>query len=154
MLQKNKIDKSYVHEVEIIYSNKSIFKDVFIKCADDIYKFLKQVYDLRKLDYKEFFYVVLLDRKNQVIGYSQIGVGNTFGVSVNIKEIFQLAIMSNASGLIISHNHPSGQLIPSEADKALTQNLKMGCKYFEIQLIDHIIITSHSYFSFSNDGIL
>lgn len=154
MLQKNKIKKSYVHEVEIVYSNQTTFKDVFLKSAIEVYDFLKLIYDLRKVDYKELFYVILLNNRNQVLGYSQIGVGSTSGVVVNIKEIFQLAIMCNANGIILSHNHPSGVLTPSEADKSLTQNIKMGCRYFDINLIDHVIFTSHGFFSFSNDGLI
>lgn len=154
MLQKNKINKSFVHEIEIIYSNQTPFKDVYIKSVNEAYEFLKLIYDFRKVDYKEFFFVVLLNKQNQVLGYSQIGIGSTSGVAVNLKEIFQLALMSNASGIILSHNHPSGCLNPSESDKTLTQNVKMGCQYFDISMIDHIIFTSHGYFSFSDDGLI
>lgn len=71
-----------------------------------------------------------------------------------ISLLFQLAVMGNATGIIVSHNHPSGTFIPSEEDKKLTQNIKMGCRYFDIDLIDHVIYTTTGYYSFCYEGAL
>lgn len=154
MLQKSKIKKSFVHEIEIVYSKQTPFENIFLKSSDDSYKFLMSIYDMRKIDYKEFFYVILLNRRNQVIGYSQIGVGSTTGVEVNVKEIFQLAIMSNATEIILSHNHPSGNVAVSTEDMKITQKIKSGCQFFDINVLDHVIVTSISYYSFADNGIL
>lgn len=154
MLQKEKIKKSFVHEVEIVYTKQTPFKKLFLKSSYDSYLLLLNLYDMRKIDYKEFFWVILLNRQSQVISYSQIGVGSSVGVVVNTMEIFQLAIKSNATGIILSHNHPSGSLKISGADEQLTKKIAEGCKIFDITLIDHLIVTSEGYCSFADEGML
>ena len=111
-----------------------------------------QSFDTRKIDYKEMFYVVLLNRANYCLGYSHISTGSTSGTVVNIKEVFQLALKTNASSIILAHNHPSGNMTPSNADINLTQKIKNGCELFDIQLLDHLIISSLNYYSFADNG--
>lgn len=143
-----------IREVEIVYQSKKLTSMPQVKTSNDIYLILKEVFDKRKLDYKEEFYVVLLNRANFVLGVSRIGVGSTSGVSVNLKEVFQLVLKANASTVILSHNHPSGNLIPSDADLNLTQRIKKGCELLDIQLLDHLIVTSESYYSIADEGLL
>lgn len=150
MLQ-DKVKTAQVCEVEIVYSNPHLFQNRIVKSSKDIYEFLKDIYDPRKVDYKEFFFVVLLNRRNEIIGYSNISIGSTSGCVVNIKEIFQLALKTNASSIILSHNHPSGNLTPSTQDKELTRKINQGCNLLEIQLLDHIIISSEGYYSFADN---
>ncbi len=83
---------------------------------------------------------------------SEIGVGNTAGVSVNFKEIFQLAILTNTTAIIVAHNHPSGKLEASTTDIQLTQRLKKSIGLLDMTLLDHLIITSENYLSLSDDG--
>lgn len=141
-------------EVEVIYSSPKIAEPVQIGSSMDSYKVLEEIYDVRKIDYKEMFYVLLLNYSNYCIGASQIGTGSTAGVAVNIKEIFQLALKTNASKIIVSHNHPSGSLIASNADISITKKIKSGCETLDIELVDHIIITSTRYLSFADEGLL
>mgnify|MGYP000619166385 FL=1 len=108
--------------------------------------------DNNRIDYKEFFWVLLLTNANQVLGVSEISVGSTTGVSVNIKEIYQLALLSNASAVIVAHNHPSGKLTPSTADKNITEKLQKALKLLDIILLDHLILTSEGFVSFSDSG--
>jgi DNA repair protein RadC len=68
--------------------------------------------------------------------------------------ILQLALMSNATSIILSHNHPSGTLKPSQGDKDITEKIRDACKYHDFSLLDHIIVTSEGYFSFSERGLL
>lgn len=154
MFQKEKINKNVVHEVEIVYLRPASELKQFAKCADDSYHFLLQLYDKNKLDYKEFFYVLLLNKQNQIIGVSNIGKGSVDSCAVNIKEIFQLAIKTNATGIIVSHNHPSGSLKPSSEDLKLTKKIKDGCALFDTVLLDHVIITSEGFYSFAEEGTL
>jgi DNA repair protein RadC len=125
-----------------------------IMTSNDVIEVLRAVFDERKINYKEMFYVLLLNRANKCIGVSQIGVGATTGVAVNIKEILQLALKTNASGVIISHNHPSGNLSPSEEDKKLTHKVKKALEYLDISLLDHVILTRSFHTSFADEGLL
>ncbi|WP_292942880.1 JAB domain-containing protein [Olleya sp. UBA1516] len=140
------------HEVQIHYKRPffNIIKKV--SSSEDSEKLLRSFIDIERIDYKEFFWVLLLTNANQVIGVSEIAVGNTSGVMVNIKEIYQLALLANASAIIVAHNHPSGKLTPSEADKRLTQKLSNASKLLDITLLDHLILTSEGFVSFSDSN--
>lgn len=146
--------KPQMHEVEIIYTGSKLPVPIRITSSLDTIVVLRACYDARKLDYKEMFHVILLNKANYCLGVSIIGVGATDQVTVNIKEIFQLALKTNASGIILSHNHPSGNKEPSEGDKLLTRRVKDGAKSLDIVLLDHIIITSMDYYSFADEGLL
>ena len=115
----------------------------------------RKIIDEHRIDYKEIFCVMLLSRANQVLGISEIGSGSTAGVVMNTKEIFQLALLTNACACItLCHNHPSGKLIPSEQDKECTSKISEACKLLDIKLLDHIILTSEGHYSFSDEGML
>lgn len=103
------------------------------------------------IEYKESFYILLLNRANMVLGYHLLSMGGGSGTVVDIKMILQIAIKCNAHGVIVSHNHPSGNLQPSREDKHLTQKIKEACKLIDIQLIDHLIVTETGYFSFADE---
>ena len=152
--QKSSKSLPVLHEVEIIYQGPKLPLPVRITNSNECFNVLQELYDKRKIDYKEMFFVLLLNKANYCLGASKIGLGSTSGVQVNVKEIFQLALKMNASGIVLSHNHPSGNLSPSDADKRLTMNVKSACDCLEITLLDHIIITSNGYYSFNDDGLM
>lgn len=102
----------------------------------------------------EEFWILLLNRANQVIKDECLSKGGISGTVVDVRLICRSAIENSASGLIIAHNHPSGQITPSEQDKMITKKLKEALKLFEISLLDHIIVGDQKYFSFSDDGLL
>jgi len=102
----------------------------------------------------EEFWVLLLNRANQVMKEENLSKGGVSGTVVDIRLICKMAVENAASGVVIAHNHPSGQVIPSEQDKTITKKLKEALKLFEISLLDHIIIGDQKYFSFSDDGLL
>lgn len=102
----------------------------------------------------EEFWILILNRANQVIKEEYLSKGGISGTVVDIRLICKSAIESNASGIVIAHNHPSGQLIPSEQDKAITKKLKEALKLFEISLLDHLIIGDQNYFSFADNGLM
>ena len=97
---------------------------------------------------------MLLNRANRVIRKVQISQGGVAGTVADPKIIFKFALEDLASGLILAHNHPSGNLTPSQADTNLTQKLKESGKLLEIQVLDHLIIAGHKYFSFADEGLL
>jgi DNA repair protein RadC len=96
--------------------------------------------------------VLYLNKASQVLGYSIISEGGTASVSVDVKLIIQAALLANASAIIIAHNHPSGNLRPSIEDNRLTKRVAEAAKLFDIAVLDHLIVTSESFYSFSDNG--
>lgn len=120
-------------------------KDIFDKCFN--------FYNELDFDHKETFLVFALSNSNEILTFKRFE-GNLSACMVDPKQIFQFALLSNASAIIISHNHPSGKLMPSDADKTITKKLKEGSKLLDITFLDHIIVTRNGFFSFANEGIL
>jgi DNA repair protein RadC len=116
------------------------------------------VYDLMRphlLDLPhEEFWVVLLNRANEVLRKLPVGSGGVSGTVADPKLIFKLALEHLASGLILVHNHPSGNLRPSEADIKLTKKLKEAGQHLDLPVLDHLIFTERGYFSFADQGLL
>lgn len=102
----------------------------------------------------EEFWVLLLNRANQVTKEECLSKGGISGTVVDVRLICKMAVENGASGVVIAHNHPSGQTIPSEQDKCITKKLKEALKLFDISLLDHVIIGDQKYCSFSDDGLL
>ncbi len=102
----------------------------------------------------EEFWVLILNRANQVIKEENLSKGGISGTVVDIRLICKAAIENNASGVVLAHNHPSGQLIPSTEDKHITNKLRDALKTFEIAVLDHLIIGDQKYFSFADEGLL
>jgi DNA repair protein RadC len=99
-------------------------------------------------------YILLLDRSHHTIGYAKISQGGVSGTVVDTRIVAKFAIDSLASGIILAHNHPSGNLKPSNADETITNKIKTGLGYFDIQVLDHIIVTEDAYTSFADEGLL
>jgi DNA repair protein RadC len=102
----------------------------------------------------EVFWLLLLNRANYVIGCHKISEGGVNATVVDSKIIFKCALESLASAIVLCHNHPSGNLEPSEADKQLTKAIKSACSVMQMTLIDHIIIGHNKFYSFADAGIL
>lgn len=150
-------NKNHFNVAEIQLSYKSHVKPserVKITCSRDAYNVLLQTWDDNKLEFVEQFKVMLLNRANKVLGVFEVSTGSTTATVADPKIIFAAAIKANASGIIIAHNHPSGNLSPSQQDIDLTRKVKDGGKILEVQLLDHVIITTESYYSFADEGIL
>lgn len=101
----------------------------------------------------EEFWIVYLNNSNKVISKSQLSKGGITGTLVDVRLVFKMALEMGATGLILCHNHPSGTLIPSDADKQITRKLKLAGDSLEIKVLDHLIITEMNYFSFVDEGI-
>ena len=102
----------------------------------------------------EEFWILLLNKANHVIGKFSISIGGLSGTVADPIKIFKKTFEYNSTGLILCHNHPSGNIKPSDADLKLTQKLKEGGKLLDITVLDHIIIGQEKYFSFADEGIL
>ncbi len=102
----------------------------------------------------EEFWIVYLNNSNKVIHKNQLSKGGITGTLVDVRLVMKTAIEVGAVGLILAHNHPSGTLKPSEADKQITQKLKTAAESLDIKVLDHLIITEKAYFSFADEGLL
>ncbi len=98
--------------------------------------------------------VIFLNKNNIVIGLYNLAKGGISQCTVDIRIILAVALKSVSTAIILVHNHPSGNLQPSQSDKEFTQNLKEACKMVQIALIDHLIITKENYHSFADEGLL
>ena len=108
---------------------------------------------LQDLPHEEFW-IILLNRANRVIRKHQVSQGGVAGTVADPKIIFKVAIAELASGIILAHNHPSGNLTASQADIELTKKIKEAGKLLEIQVLDHLIVAGQKYFSFADEGML
>ena len=102
----------------------------------------------------EQFWIMLLNNANKVIKLEKIGVGGMTGTTADPKKIFKSALENNATNIMLCHNHPSGNIFPSNADKTITNNIKKAGQFLEIKILDHIIIGNDNYFSFADEGLL
>ena len=105
------------------------------------------------LTHEEFFYI-LLNRSNKVIKIEQLSKGGISGTVTDVRILFKNAVLASASGVVVAHNHPSGNLIPSESDKKITAKIKEAGNLLDIQLLDHLIIHDSDYYSFADNGML
>ena len=118
--------------------------------SKDVFEIMKP--SMMDLPHEEFW-LLMLNRANSVIKRELISRGGVAGTVVDTKIIFKTAVMNYANSIIICHNHPSGNLKPSEADFKITKNIKEAGKIMEIPLLDHLIITENGFYSFADEGI-
>lgn len=144
-----------VAEVQVSYKpDYHISERPKITSSFQTYSLLKQQWDLGKIAFLEEFKVILLNRSNHVLGIVDISMGGVSGTYVDPKVVFAVALKGNASGIILTHNHPSGSIRPSEADIKLTTRLAECGKLLDINVWDHIILSENSYYSFADDGMI
>jgi DNA repair protein RadC len=118
----------------------------------DVFDLVLPIWD--DIDYRESFAILLMNRANRVLGISQVSIGGISGTVADPKIIFQHALKANASSIIALHNHPSGNTQPSEADIKLTKKLVEAGKLLDLPVLDHLIVTADSYFSFDDEGLI
>ncbi len=144
-----------VAEIQLTYKSKvKASLRPKISSSLDAYEVLRKYWDDNKIEFIEQFKVLLLNRANKVIGMYEVSTGTTVGTIADPRSVFVAAIKANACGIIVTHNHPSGNLNPSQADITLTKDLKAAGKFLHIPVLDHIIVTSEAYYSFADEGLL
>ncbi len=155
-MENTKETRQYqVAEIQLIYkSNVKPSERPKISSSRDARDVFMGTWDNTKLELMEQFKIMLTNRANKVLGIFELSTGGVSGTVADPKLIFAAAIKGIASGLILCHNHPSGNLQPSQADIDLTGKIKEGGKLLEIQLLDHIILTSEGYYSFADEGLI
>lgn len=135
-------------------SNPESLDNPSLTCPQDAYGYLCDVWNQDRLELQEEFVVVLMNHSKQVMSWSKISAGGRSATVVEVTSVVQLALLGNASSVILAHNHPSNQMKPSTADINLTNRLKEALKLFNIGLDDHIILTATGYVSFADRGLL
>jgi DNA repair protein RadC len=151
-----KPQQTTIAEVSLIYRSKVKASDrPQIKCSQDAHKLFLESWNPDTLEHVEEFKILLMNRSNAVLGIMDVSKGGISGTVTDVRVILQAAIKANASGIIVAHNHPSGNLNPSESDVKLTQKIKEAGNLVDIQLLDHLILTiDDSYYSFADNGLL
>jgi len=122
-----------------------------VRCSEDSFNFLYPFF--ADLNHEEF-YVLYLNRANNIVAYEQLSKGGVSGTIADGKIIFSHALEHKSCAIVLAHNHPSGRLKPSASDIKLTKSLVKFGKLIDIQILDHLIITANNYFSFVDEGIL
>lgn len=143
-----------VSEIQLKHQPQPLIET--INGAKDTHQLLiKRVYDEETIGYRETFKVLLLNNSNKIIGYTTISEGGLTSTIVDVRMILQTALVSNATSIILTHNHPSGNPRPSVHDDNLTKKIKSACELMDIRLLDHIIVTPYdSFYSYCDDGRL
>ena len=145
-----------ISEVKIIYRTKVKASDrPQVKTSREAFEVFMDAWDMDTIEHVEEFKLMLLTRSNKILGIASISKGGISGTVTDVRIILQYAIKANASGMIICHNHPSGNLNPSESDTKITHKIKEAGVIMDIQLLDHLILTMDgSYYSFADNGLL
>lgn len=147
--------KSTVAEITLsYYPEMNISQSPRIQRSEDAERLFRQNWDDAQIGLLEEFKVMLLNRSNRLLGISSISKGGVSGTVADPKIIFALALKGVASGIIVAHNHPSGNLKPSQADIKLTRKLQDAGKLLDIMLLDHLILTPDGYTSLSDEGLM
>jgi DNA repair protein RadC len=142
-----------VAEIKVSYSTTSTPK-IKITTVNKAFEVLLSLWDLDTIELQEEFKILLLNRANEVLGIYPLSKGGITGTVVDSRLIFAVALKCNATGILLCHNHPSGNLKPSDNDITLTKSIKKCADFLDITLIDHLIITKNGFYSFSNEGKL
>ena len=142
-----------IAEVQITYSSQVKASERFrIVGSKDAAKAFRSIWPA--YDHIEFCYILMLNRQNQVLGAHQLAKGGMTGAVIDVRVVFQVALKAAATSIIMAHNHPSGNLEASDADKKISRSIREAGKFMEIPLIDHLILTSESFMSMADEGLI
>ena len=151
-LQRIQTYRDFVGELTATYrrTDKPSIKVTSSQVAAD---FMRPDFDTCMDDHEEFK-VLHLNRNNLVVNVDHVSVGSDTGTLVPVKDIVRNALLIKTHGILLFHNHPSSNIKPSQQDIEITKKIKTAAEYFDIKLLDHIILTRESYYSFADQNIL
>lgn len=150
------IETSTMPEITLNYRSSSAER-IQLKSSIEVYKHIKKIRSIFNddtMDLHETCIVIYFNRKLESIGWIIISQGGLSGTVVDPKLVFSTALKCAASGLIMAHNHPSGNNSPSNEDITICKQIKNAAEFFNLQLVDNLIITRNEYYSFGDNGIL
>lgn len=125
-----------------------------ITSSRDASETIRQLFDPNTFNWQEEMLLICMNNSNKIMGYYPLSKGGMTSTIVDIRILFTTALNSLANSIIIAHNHPSGKIRPSQADRELTKKIKEAGQFMDIPLLDHLIITYDSYYSFADEGEL
>ena len=142
-----------VAEIQVSYNPSKVF-NFKIEDSRKSFELILQKWEQDRIEMQEEVKVLLLNRNNKVLGIYALAKGGITSCVEDVRIILAVALKALATGIILVHNHPSGNLQPSADDKKITEQLNSSCKLMGITLVDHLIITKDDYFSFADEGLL
>ena len=145
--QVTEIELAYVSKVKAICRPK-------ISSSQEAYEVLSLSWDKSKIELLEQFKVLYLNRANRVLGIYELSTGGITGTVADPRLIFAAGLKLNAIGIILAHNHPSGELKPSVSDEQLTMKIKNAGDFLDIKTLDHLIIGGTEFYSFAHNGLM
>ena len=140
-------------EVTISYHATNISYNKRIQSPKDAADILRSIWN-DKLEHIESAYMLMMAQDNSLLGYSFIGMGGITGCIIDPRVVFQTALLSNACSIILAHNHPSGNPVPSSSDRKITSNIYKVGESLSIRVLDHIILTLNDQCSMAEKGIM
>lgn len=145
---------SHLREIYLSYRPKKAFS-AKIGSSSDAESIAREIFRLNRIQisFREVFVIILVNYQHEVIGYYKLSEGGLHGTVADLRIAFAAALKSLATGMILIHNHPSGNLIPSEQDIRLTQKFRQAGEIMEIKILDHLILTVTDYYSFEDNGV-
>ena len=142
-----------VAEVELSYKNRVPYKDrKKVLTSEDAYKLLVNIHDDDTIDYKETFKVLYLNQASQVVGCFTLSQGGITATCVDVRNVMQGALLTNAVAMVLAHNHPSGSTRPSREDDRITNQVTKAGELLNIRVLDHIIFTREQFYSYNDEG--
>ena len=136
-----------------MYKPNDSVQNVKITNSKDVNDFVRTIYPV-EINIREAMLVLYLNNSNRTLGYSIAGIGGITATLVDVRLILRDALLTQSTSIIMVHNHPSGSLTPSEADKTITDKIKKAANLMDIKLLDHLILTEDKYYSFAHHARL
>jgi len=138
-----------VSEVKLTYESKNRKK---MKADTSAKAYVLLMNNWEQIEYRESFKILLLDITRQVLGINTVSMGGLSDAQVDVRMILQAALLAKADGIVVCHNHPSGNVKPSFLDDMMTVKINKACRAMDIELIDHLIIAPYGYYSYADEG--
>lgn len=144
----------YRAKITLVRCEEQEVKYASISNSYDVSSLLRSIWEPDTIELREQFYVIGLDKGNTPVFWSKLSVGGIDGCVVDTRHVFSMAILSNCAAIILAHNHPSGRTQPSQADISMTKKMVEAGKIMNVPVLDHIILTIDSYYSFADEGMI
>ncbi|AXG69590.1 hypothetical protein KORDIASMS9_01815 [Kordia sp. SMS9] len=146
--------KNLIGEIQLNYIKQKDIELEKITSSRHVNECVRKFFPLEQINHREYMYALYLNNSNRITGYYLISIGGITGTLVDVRVVLQAALLSNSVAMILVHNHPSGTLKASAADKAITKKMAHACSVLDIKLLDHLIITEDSYMSFADENLI
>lgn len=154
LMKPEKLFSTDVPEMKLVADVKrgANYVPTIISSSRDAYAQLKKMYDPDTINLQEEFIIMTMNRRNEVLSYYKLSKGGMTGTVVDTRMLFIAILLSGSTGVILSHNHPSGNLKPSPEDEGITRRIQEAGKLLDIHIHDHLILTDDGYYSFADNG--